>query len=210
MKKYLLLFTSLIFSLSFFNFKTYAAVEDYPNILIKLDYSNTQYYQENANTYEYLVNYTIDNVFNPYLIGDNDYYLISNLNVFFRKGINRNTYSYEVVNIYNTPDNTSFQFHITLLKSYVNENYSSPYNIVSSDFFMHNTGIYITHIIDEESPDYKAGHDKGYDEGYDKGKEDVLKEPPMSFVNNLHVWLVPAIIIVVIAGIFVGYRREDE
>lgn len=51
-------------------------------------------------------------------------------------------------------------------------------------------------------------YQRGYDDGYEDGYNDGVKEPPMSFVNNLHVWIVPAIIVVIIAGIFVGYRRE--
>ena len=59
--------------------------------------------------------------------------------------------------------------------------------------------------INETQPNvYQRGYNDGYSDGYNDGKN----EPPMSFVNNLHVWIVPAIIIVIIAGIFVGYRKE--
>ena len=47
-----------------------------------------------------------------------------------------------------------------------------------------------------------------YERGYNYGYDDGLKAATSKFQSNLHVWIVPAIIIVVIAGIFVGYRRE--
>ena len=59
--------------------------------------------------------------------------------------------------------------------------------------------------INETQPNV---YQRGYNDGYSDGYNDGVNEPPMSFVNNLHVWIVPAIIIVIIAGIFVGYRRE--
>ena len=49
--------------------------------------------------------------------------------------------------------------------------------------------------------EYEHGYNKGYNDGYSDG---INK----TFFSNFHVWITPAIIIVVIAGIFVGYRRE--
>lgn len=49
---------------------------------------------------------------------------------------------------------------------------------------------------------------EAYQRGYDDGYEEATNTAVSKFTSNLHVWLVPAIIIVVIAGIFVGYRRE--
>ena len=51
-------------------------------------------------------------------------------------------------------------------------------------------------------------YQRGYDNGYKDGYNDGVQEPPLKFLSNLHVWIVPAIIVVIIAGIFVGYRRE--
>src|SRR5690606_21641205 len=67
---------------------------------------------------------------------------------------------------------------------------------------------------------YNNGYNRGYNDGvrvtepqayqrgYDDGYNEATNQAPIKFMSNLHVWLVPAIIIVVIAGIFVGYRRE--
>lgn len=63
---------------------------------------------------------------------------------------------------------------------------------------------------------YNNGYEEGYTDGvrvtepeaYQRGYDDGLKATTSKFTSNLHVWLVPAIIIVVVAGIFVGYRRE--
>lgn len=51
-------------------------------------------------------------------------------------------------------------------------------------------------------------YQRGYDDGYNVGYKDASNEAPKKFMNNLHQWIVPAIIVVVVAGIFVGYRRE--
>lgn len=63
---------------------------------------------------------------------------------------------------------------------------------------------------------FNEGYLEGYDDGileagseaYNKGYEDGTKASISKFTANLHVWLVPAIIVVTVAGIFVGYRRE--
>ncbi|MEM1974307.1 MAG: hypothetical protein QXN68_05920 [Thermoplasmata archaeon] len=67
---------------------------------------------------------------------------------------------------------------------------------------------------------YNAGYSEGYNvgyrngmliteqEAYQRGYEDGINSAVAKPLSNLHIWLVPAIIIVVIAGIFVGYRRE--
>ena len=49
------------------------------------------------------------------------------------------------------------------------------------------------------------GYGLGYNDGYNDGYSDGISKP---FYSNFDKWIVPAIIIVVIAGIFVGYRRE--
>ena len=55
---------------------------------------------------------------------------------------------------------------------------------------------------------YEDGFIDGQEFGYNLGYDDAMKLATTKFQTNLHVWLIPAIIIVVIAGIFVGYRRE--
>lgn len=54
----------------------------------------------------------------------------------------------------------------------------------------------------------RATEPQAYQRGYNDGYEEATNTAVSKFTSNLHVWLVPAIIIVVIAGIFVGYRRE--
>lgn len=67
---------------------------------------------------------------------------------------------------------------------------------------------------------YNNGYNRGYQDGvrvtepqayqrgYDDGYNEASNQAPIKFMSNLHVWLVPAIILVIVAGIFVGYRRE--
>ena len=54
----------------------------------------------------------------------------------------------------------------------------------------------------------RATEPQAYQRGYDDGYNKASNHAPIKFLSNIQVWLVPAIIIVVIAGIFVGYRRE--
>ena len=54
----------------------------------------------------------------------------------------------------------------------------------------------------------RATEPEAYQRGYDDGYNKASNQAPIKFMSNIQVWLVPAIIIVVIAGIFVGYRRE--
>lgn len=54
----------------------------------------------------------------------------------------------------------------------------------------------------------RAIEPQAYQRGYDDGYEEATNKSSIKFMSNIQVWLVPAIIIVVIAGIFVGYRRE--
>ena len=54
----------------------------------------------------------------------------------------------------------------------------------------------------------RATEPQAYQRGYDDGYNEASNQAPIKFMSNIQVWLVPAIIIVIIAGIFVGYRRE--
>ena len=263
MKKFLLFISTLILSLIFINNKTYAqvsqpeiikpevvqpekvqpeAVWDYPNSLIykKLDYTSTQYLSEHTYTYEFFVYYRLDDVFDTSGIGFYDYYLITNLDARFQKGLHRNTFSYELVSFTRHSNYSTFQFRITLLKTFVHEMGYTPSSIITSEFFRHEVGMYIKYFADENSPDYHAGYNDGFDVGYDRGHshgytegymhgwfdgldqadpmayergynygyDDGLKAATSKFQSNLDKWIVPAIIIVVVAGIFVGYRKE--
>ena len=76
----------------------------------------------------------------------------------------------------------------------------------------------IANHLDEVSFDrgydngYDKGYDKGYDEGYDVGFDDGFAgDTGKAFLLNLHKWIVPAIIVVIILGGFVTIiqKRKD-
>src|SRR5690554_1020239 len=94
MKKFLLFFTSIVLSFLLINNGVFAQEEEPPIYLHFVNYSRYEFLQENAYTYEYLVTFYAPFTV-PETIGSNDYFLIENINVNFRKGINRNTNSYE-------------------------------------------------------------------------------------------------------------------
>lgn len=202
-----------------------------------LAYSSHFCYQENAYTYECNVFFSFFlPIYGP--IEENDYFLVNNLNVVFRKGLNRNTNSYEYLDhIVTTSGFTEFTFTITVLKSIVIENFEGDI----TPLFENHIKIYVDYYVEPINPDYELGfrdgYNNGYSNGYDKGLEDGYNQGydtgynkgyndgaratqsqayqrgyneglKDSFYSKFHVWIVPAIIVVVIAGIFVGYRRE--
>lgn len=62
---------------------------------------------------------------------------------------------------------------------------------------------------------YNRGYEEGvavsYDVGYEAGWYEAIDTVLVKFTDRVHIWLIPAIILVLIVGIFVAYRRgRDE
>lgn len=259
MKKVLLFVSTIFFSLLLVN-KVYAQPKpirqppfgEYPIYITKAKYMNNFLIQENANTYEYEVSYLIQGVLID-TIGDNDYFIVNDIGLGFKKGLDRRTNTYEIVEVFPNPayNTTIFRLHITVLKSFLRDNY--PSDLYYWYLFRYDTALYI-YISDLDAVEnyyrgYNEGYNRGHNDGYNNGFNDgrvfgekqgyglgysdgyyegyndgytdgiITAEPEAyqrgyndgaksSFIGNLHVWIVPAIIIVIIAGIFVGYRRE--
>lgn len=266
MKKFLLLLVSIIpFTFLSFN-KTYAQEQEkYPNYIMKFTYRLGSIYllQENVNTYEFQVNYDLENVCIQ-SITENEYFLINDVGINFRKGINRNTNSYVLAGLLcrTTTNETSVTLHVTITKTLAND-YGYPDYIMLEELFINDTALYVLYHTDYGSIDYQTGftdgyeagsedgfldgynqgrdegynigynlgrsegynqgYDIGYDEGYDIGYDEGLKVSQSeaynkgyndgskdSFLAKINTWLVPAIILVFIVGIFVTYRKRGE
>src|SRR5690606_25429009 len=97
--------------------------------------------QENANTYEYRVVYTISNEYSITRLDENEYFMITYHYITWRKGINRSTNSYELIEVHPSigGGDTRINIRVTLLKSFVNDNY--PDDI--STFFINNSALYV-------------------------------------------------------------------
>ena len=134
---------------------------------------------------------------------------------------------------------TQLQFQITVVKSVIDENYTlvEAFRFFQNDVAMY---IFIPdeYNVDynngyddgyDEGYDkglntgYNNGYNDGYDIGYEEGKDYGIRitEPEAyqdgynkgaeeAFIANLHIWIVPAMILVIATGIFVGYRRRGE
>ena len=267
MKKFILFFTTILFSFLLINNNVYAQVEpdpirqppfqEYPIFIVKASY-HTHWIEESINIYEFGVDYYIDGVLLDN-ISDNDYFLVNDIGINFKKGLDRRTNSYEVESIATYPegeypfpesDVTFIHLRVTVLKSIIDENYPDGY--YSSYFFRYDTALYVYYPnadITESynrgytdgyntgrnegynigydygrsfgySEGYSVGYDDGYydglrssdpetyQRGYNDGYNDASKTTISKFTSNFDKWIVPAIIIVIIAGIFVGYRRE--
>ena len=229
---------SIVLSFLLINNKVFA--QKFPSILISIQNCNPFYEQENAYTYEYALICYVDDIISP--LRENDYYLVTELNANFRKNLNRNTFSYELMEQNSYQQNghyyTRFEFRITALKSFVDDKYGNRYQFYNA--LQYDITIYMRYFSDTGSIDYDLGYNDGFNDGrsqgyssgyndgyssgyntgyntglqvsqqeaYQRGYDDGLKNAYPEFVNKLDTWIVPAIIIVIIAGIFVGYRRE--
>jgi len=169
MKKFLLFFTSIVLSFLLINNKVFAQEE--PPIYLKVvGYWDYSFLQENVYTYEYLVTYVTSRSITE-TIGPNDYFLFENINVKFRKGINRNTNSYEFNHKTVEPNITWIGFRVTVLKTLIDSEYSTDI----SPLFYRDTIMYINAtntVYDEYDRGYNDGYNEGYNEGYEDGYND--------------------------------------
>lgn len=173
MKKFILFILTIIFSLIFVN-KAYAEqlYPVYPSVITKLNFSNVNFVQENEYTYEYEVYYYSTTIFNDELTED-DYYLIISHYIPLRKGIDRDTNSYELeeVNPYPEYEYTNFVLRVTLLKSFIIENGFD--DLEPNPFFRDYTALYVTYDTNIDYQDgYEAGFEDGYNIGYEEGCND--------------------------------------
>ena len=261
MKKFLMFVSTVILSLFLVNNKVYA--QEFPNNLLKLSYSAYYYEQTHQSTYEFTVEYILED-FLIFELEEIDYYFVSKLNNPFRKGYDNRFNTYELVDIYTWVDydtrGTLVTLRVTVDIRDIDDNYGSPYNYQNVvPFFRDDSALYVNYYIPDPNAynrgfndgreigynegyedgfyfgeqtgynnGYNTGYNSGYNIGYNDGYDDGVRvtEPEayqrgyddgyntasnnalFKFTSNLHMWLVPAIIIVVIAGIFVGYRRE--
>ena len=177
MKKFLMLFISIL-SLSFLLSinKVYAQepINQYPNYIMLTHFNDFVEPIAYTNTYDFRVTYTIDNICIEE-INQNDYFLVNEIG--FRKGIDRDTNSYEIRTVWcsSVPyTRTWIQFNISVLKSYAYDNYNYPDNDENIELlFSRDTALYILYHSNTNSIEYdngfNAGHDVGYSEGYNFG-----------------------------------------
>lgn len=211
---------------------------EYPEVTMRLPYNNIYGTIENEYTYEFIVGYRFElSTPIPDTLGVSDYYLITKHHIPLIKGIHRYTNTYEFYGVSRFSTYGTVELRITLTKDFItDENGSLNYDFLYQ-FLIDDTALYIKYFSDSGSVDYdigysngynngitdgyNSGYNAGYNSGYNAGYNAGLEEADptayqrgyndgarSSFQANLHVWIVPAIIIVVIAGIFVGYRRE--
>lgn len=170
MKKVLLLFSTLILSLLLVNNKVFAEqlYPEYPSFIMKLNFSNVNFVQENEYTYEYEVYYYSSTIFNDELTED-DYYLIISHYIPLRKGIDRDTNSYELEEVQPYPELefTNFVLRVTLFKSFIIENGFD--DLEPNPFFRDYSALYVTY---DNNIGYQEGYEDGYNDGYNEGYED--------------------------------------
>lgn len=171
MKKFLLIFISILtFSFLLINNKTYAQIT--PDVIIKTNYNSVSRQPDNQYTYEFTVFYIINGDYTNITISD--YYFITNQYIPIVKGLNTILNSYEITNInYIEESNyTMFYVNVTLLKDFVDEEYSfneeSPNYIAN---FFSEAVFYVKYIYIEDDY-YNIGFNAGYSEGYSQGLGD--------------------------------------
>ena len=271
MKKFLLVFISILtLSFLFSTNKTHAQepiYNLYPSHVMLATFNFLYEPFSYGSVYDFLVDYTVNNICIEE-INQNNYFLVNNININFSKGINRNTNSYEIISVYCTSDQytrTWIQVNITVLKSYVHDNYNYPENNENIKLlFSRDTALYIQRYSIGGNYDYDIGYhngvkdsfnngyntgynhgyikgdtdgysdagdityDIGYNDGYEvgfkdgylqgvaavdkealyqEGYNDGYNDRRFNFTSNIHIWLVPVIILVFSLSIYISYRK---
>ncbi len=243
MKKFILFFTGLIFSLSFYTNNVFAQDINIERVAVAYPNGEPDYI----------------------LIVDDKPYFVYEQMVLVLEGINLDFTDLSTLGNYNSIIVLNLPIgSIITASNWLNEDIENPsyiyYHSQNNMIYIYNiddeliesfTGPYIYDLVvmipinDEESYNqgynygynmghqdgYSLGYDDGYDAGYDMGEADGydrgydegvrVTEPQAyqagynkgaqeAFIANMHIWIVPAIILVIATGIFVGYRRKDE
>lgn len=236
MKKFLLFISTVFLSLLFINNNVNA--QEFPVAVVKATNIGHMIVQINENTNEYSVGYTISGQILPITENDYFLVNFINVVFHKGLDRRTNSYEFQSMTYNPDTDITTITIRFTVLKTFLENNYpdgdygrlfrddtalyigklepdiNDAYNIGFNDGYSvgYNDG-----RVYGENEGYGRGYAEGYDNGYNDGVMEAEPEAyqrgyndgaKSSFIGNLHVWIVPAIIIVVIAGIFVGYRRE--
>src|SRR5690606_5104785 len=85
--------STLVLSFLISNIAVFA--QNFPTFIVRIPDCEPLFVQENAYTYEYSIVCYVNGVIQP--LRDSDYYLVTEINANFRKGLNRNTFSYELM-----------------------------------------------------------------------------------------------------------------
>lgn len=135
--------------------------QTYPATIMKATYYQVIYLQENANTYEFRVDYVLENVVLDDL-NENEYFFITEKYIAFRKGINRNANTYTLEEIETGSDFTIFNIRFTVNKNFADNEYGINYMI---RFFWYDSSLYIKYDA------YSKGYEDGYGEGFSNGRD---------------------------------------
>lgn len=87
------------------------------------------------------------------------------------------------------------------------EGYDEGYNIG------YDLGFDVGYIAGDENG-YNRGYEEGvavsFDVGHEAGWNEAMDTVLVKFTDRIHIWLIPAIILVFIIGVFIAYRRRQE
>ena len=171
----------------------------YPITLLNTIYFMHYYEQENVNTYEFTVDYVLENITIDTL-NDDEYFFITEQYLALRKGINRNANTYILEEIETASYYTLFKFRITINKNFIDDEYGGLSQITY--FFKDDLLLYIQYdlydevygegfvdgreygrsigrqegYVDGQYEGYWSGYDEGYEEGYNQGYEEGCEE----------------------------------
>lgn len=161
MKKFIFFVSTIFFSLFLVNNKIYA--QELPDITMKVEYIDYYFERTNQNTYEYHVTYGIENIIIENLEED-EYYLIIDMFIPYKKGIDRRTNSYELYEVIPfDPYYTHFIIQMTILKTIIDDDYNG-----NVDQFLSES---VTLYIKYDSNEYDIGYNDGYSDGFNDGRD---------------------------------------
>lgn len=165
--KFIFIFVLVSFGLLMWPQKQVKALEQqtYPITLLKTTYYINYYEQENANTYEFIVQYVLENI-TINTLNDNEYFFMTEQYIALRKGINRNANTYIIEAIETASYYTLFTIRITINKNFVDSEYGGlPY---ITKFFRDDLLLYIQYDLYNEV--YNDGYGEGFVDGRDYGR----------------------------------------
>jgi len=145
----------------------------FPEVIMKVPYYHANHENTYTMTYEFIIQYRLDNLIFP--LNDNlneyDYFLLVKTGLPIQKGITSTalaTPAYELEDIQIEDNYTIFFVRIILPKQIVDSIYSGIENMLT--FFRDDSAFYIKYDV------YQYGYDLGYMVGYGDGYERGLEE----------------------------------
>lgn len=160
--KFIFIFVLVSFGLLMWPQKQVKALEeDFAPTLIKATWVHTYYDVENENTYEFVVEYKIDDIIINALNRFEYFFITERYFTMYHDRLNRNWSSYTIEEIQIKDNSTILYVRLTLDKARINSYYGGVENV--DELFSNESAFYVSYDV------YGLGYSDGYIDGYNDG-----------------------------------------